>query len=239
MRRSGTKGDAGQHSRIVVADRRGADVQTLIGSDDFTRPVWAADGDYLFAISYDLPAAIGRWSWSSGEKTIIPIRDLDANCDTARGISLYPPGLRAAIQSISLSPSGRQAALLCSFQHIYIADVELDSVRILRMLPLSLSYVSIPGWLDDDRLLVVGRSERGAPAILWQIDVQSGFAQNISTSGLNLGDRLAISPDRRSIVVTATLSNAAVWSLWRVELHDGQSTRLTMGVEDTAPSWTR
>src|SRR4051795_13695849 len=68
-----TMDDSAPYKRIVVANRRAVMVRPLVGSSDFMNPIWAPDGEHIIAISYDLPEAVGRWNWRSGEKTIVPI----------------------------------------------------------------------------------------------------------------------------------------------------------------------
>jgi len=237
VRPIGTKGGPPPHTTIVVTDRRGVVVRSLTDSEDFIRPVWAPEGQHIFAISYALSEAVGRWTWPSGDKTTVPVRNLDDRCRS--GAPLSPAGRRAAIQGMSPSPSGRKAALLCDFLWLYIADVEPDSIRIGRTLTLSFSYLALATWLDDERLLAVGRMTQGAPANLWEIDTNSGLAQMVRTPGLMLRDYVTIAPDRSAVVVTATQPNTREWSLWRVELNDSRTSRLTRGSEDVAPNWAR
>lgn len=54
-----------------------------------------------------------------------------------------------------------------------------------------------------------------------------------------LGYQVAISPEGSAVVLTARNAHADGWSLWRVDLADGKSARLTRGIEDTSPSWAR
>jgi hypothetical protein len=224
-RRIGGKDDPGPATEIVVADRRGAVVQRLRGSESFIRPVWSSDGRHVFGLSYALARAVARWSWPDGEKTVVQVHNLDADY--------------VNVQGVSFSPSGRRAALLgYRFERVYLADVEPDGLRIQHRLSLPFHYVSFSTWLDEGRLLAIARTERGIPAGLWEITADGGTVRKIEASGLAFGGWLAVSPDRTSVVVTATQTGAPVaWSLWRVDLNSAEVMRLTKGREDTSPSW--
>jgi hypothetical protein len=221
----GGKDIPGPATEIVVANRRGAVVQRLRGSEGFMRPVWSSDGRHVFALSYALARAVARWSWPDGEKTVVQIHNLDADYVT--------------VQRVSFSPSGRRAALLgYRFERVYLADVQPEGLRINHPLSLPFLYVSLPTWLDEGRLLAIARTERGIPASLWEINADTGTVRKIETPGLALRDWLALSPDRTSVVVTATQTGAPLaWSLWRVDLNGADVMRLTKGREDTSPSW--
>ena len=222
-RSTGTKDNPG--SVIVVANRRGAIVQRLAASEAFIRPAWGSDGKTVFAVSYWLPRAVARWSWPEGKKETVPILNL-------------PDGPKH-VQRISLSPSGRRAAVLWdNFDRIDVADAGTNAFTIRKALMLPFTYMSFPVWRDDDRLMLVARTERGQPAGLWEVTVETGEARKIEAAGLSLRDFAAISPDRRFAVVTArTLKGSDGWSLWRLDLGTGEVKKLTFGLEDVDPTW--
>lgn len=219
----GVDSNGSLYPNIVVVSRRGLVVQSLAKSEEFVRPIWTPDGNHILAVKYDLRDAVGRWKWPAGDKTILPIDGLDSSC--------------RFVQAVSLSPSGRQAAFLCDFNRIYVADVGQDRFRIRQALALPFSYLSIPHWVDEGALFAVARIGPGTPASLWQISTQSNAIQAIPTPGLDLRDYVAVSPDRGSVVVTAAQRGAPAWSLWRIDLADARPARLTHGDEDTAPTW--
>ena len=224
-RRVGSKDGPGPATEIVIADRRGAVVQRLRGSEDFIRPVWGHDGQHVFALNYKFARAAVRWGWPKGEKTIVQIYNLPADDHH--------------VQRISFSASGRRAALLGNrFERVYLADFSPEGFQIHRALALPFTYVSFPVWLDETRFLATARTERGAPAGLWEINVDSGTVRKLETPGLAMRDSIVLSPDKTSVVVTATqLGGPLAWSLWRVKLDTPEIKRLTTGREDISPSW--
>jgi dipeptidyl aminopeptidase/acylaminoacyl peptidase len=214
-------------SKIVVRGRNGAQVADLTGSQDYHRPVWAPDGQSIYAISYHLPAAAGRWPWPVGQMAVVPVEGLEEDC--------------RPIQSISFSSSGRKATVMCDFKRIYVVDVFPNLLRVERPLPLSFSYVALPEWLDDERLLLVAKTPGGGSGKVWSVDTRSGATSAVAIVGLYFRGDLTISPDRRSVLVTAMATSAKeiAWSVWRAELDSGKTMRLTRGVEDVSPTWAR
>jgi Tol biopolymer transport system component len=214
-------------SKIVVRGRNGAQVADLTGSQDYHRPVWAPDGQSIYAISYHSPAAAGRWPWPVGQMAVVPVEGLEDDC--------------RAIQSISLSLSGRRATLMCDFKRIYVADVLPNLFRVERPLALSFSYVTFPRWLDDERFLVFAKSQGDRLGKIWSVDAISGATSAVAIEGLYFRGDLTISPDRRSVLVTAMATSAKeiAWNVWRAEIDSGKTMRLTRGTEDLSPTWAR
>jgi Tol biopolymer transport system component len=213
-------------SRIAVLDRSGATRRYLPGSDEFIRPVWSPDGNYIYAvINAHGHASVGRWRWPSGEKALVPVENLASGC---RGIN-----------SLSLSSAGDRAVLLCDFKQLYLAEVRSDLLRVERELAPQFSYVSLPTWFDESHLLAVARIKKGEIANLWRIDSATGFAEIVPTPELALQDYVTVSPDRKSVVVTGSRPNGHIWRLWRIDLDDQKQTQLTSGTEDVAATWTR
>jgi Tol biopolymer transport system component len=216
-------------SRIAILDRSGARLGYLPGSDDFIRPVWSPDGNYVYAVINALGhASVGRWRWPSGEKALVPVENLPSGC---RGIN-----------SLSLSSAGDRAVLLCDFRQLYLAEVRSDLLRVERELAPQFSYVSSPTWFDKSHLLAVARMKKGEIANLWRIDSATGFAEIVPTPGLALQDYVTVSPDGKSVVVTGSRQTTPLvwrWGLWRIDLDDQKQTQLTGGTEDVAAAWTR
>jgi len=223
VERISSQGGPAANTRLVVADRRGVVVQSIASSDGFIRPVWAPDGQYLYAINYELRGAIGRWAWPSNKRIAIPIRDLDRGCNS--------------IQGISFSASGHRAALLCDFRRIYIAATGSIDIQIQRLLSLSFTNVGFASWLSDDQLMTVARMEKGRAAKLWRIDVNTAATHAIDTPVLSFRDYVSVSPDKKSAVATARQLESNEWSLWRIDFDRLRTTRLTHGSEDVSPTW--
>jgi Tol biopolymer transport system component len=213
---------------LALIDPRGRFIRSLADSSDHYRPVWSPAGRSIYAIRYDLGPAVARWSADGRKREIVPVTGL-ANEKTQ-------------FQMISLSPSGRRAALLTmQFREMVIATVSPGGLAAEKVLPAGFAYVSQSVWLDEKRLLFVGKrtGDRGA---LWELDVESGTATRRGIDRLWLGDSIAISPDHESVVVSATPDvSPAAWNLWRFPLRSGKAVRLTRGadVEDVEPSWRR
>ncbi len=110
-----------------------------------------------------------------------------------------------------------------------------------RVLPAGFSYVSQSAWIDEERLLFVGKRE-SSRGELWELNVTDGSVRRLGIDGLWLRDQIAVSPDRDSTVVSATADGGRVqWNLWRYVLRTRQVTQLTAGNEDedVDPTWRR
>ncbi len=212
-------------SKIVALGRSSAPIRSLSGSDGFVRPVWSPDGNYVYAVDANLHASVGRWRWPSGEKTLLPVQNLEQSC--------------TKIDSLSLSPAGDRAVLLCNFRQLYLAEVCSDLVRVERELALQFPYVSLPKWFDEKHLLAVARLRKGVAANLWRIDTTTSFAEIVPTPDLALRDYVTVSPDNNSVIVTGSRSHPLKWRLWLIDMSDKTQTELTGGDEDTAATWAR
>ena len=213
-------------SKIVIFGRSGASIGSLSESDGFIRPVWSPDGNYIYAVINDhRHDSIGRWRWPSGEKALLPVHNLEQGCDK--------------IDSLSLSPTGDRAVLLCNFKQLYLAKVRSDLLRVERELPLQFSYVSLPKWFDESHLLAVARLRKGEVANLWRIDSATSVAEIVPTPELALQDYVTVSPDGRSVIVTGSRQQPLKWRLWHIDLSNKKQTELTSGDEDTSATWTR
>ncbi len=213
-------------SKIAILDRSGARLGYLPGSDDFIRPVWSPDGNYIYAvINAHGHASVGRWRWPSGEKALVPVENLPSGC---RGIN-----------SLSLSSAGDRAVLLCDFKQLYLAEVRSDLLRVERELAPQFTYVSLPTWFDKSHLLAIAGIKKGEIANLWRIDSATGFAEIVPTPDLTLRDYVTVSPDGKSVIVTGRRLNPYVWRLFRIDLDDQKQTELSNGTEDIAGTWTR
>ena len=136
-------------------------------------------------------------------------------------------------------PAKKKAIILGLFRAgLFSGSFRIEGFQIHRALALPFTYVSFPVWLDETRFLATARTERGAPAGLWEINVDSGTVRKLETPGLAMRDSIVLSPDKTSVVVTATqLGGPLAWSLWRVKLDTPEIKRLTTGREDISPSW--
>jgi len=217
-------------SAIVVADRRGAGIRTLAGSEGFRSPAWTPDGRSIFAASYDLSGVLGRWRWPENVRSLVPVLGLKAPND--RPIQFY---------ELAFSPSGRRAVLHGhSIENPVIVDVSEDALTVRPSPALSFATISSPVWLDEQRLLLVGRTEAGKGAGLWEVEPETGATRRIATPGLSLGWSLALSPDRTAVVASAIETDGTqAWDLWRIELATGQVTRLPVKRHVSSMTWGR
>jgi Tol biopolymer transport system component len=219
---------------VVFLDMKGRLINRAVGGSGF-RPIWSPDGQYVYAISYELGRAVERWDAFGRNRIVLPVTGLEDQQIQAGDVPL--PKI---LQMISFSPSGKRAALLTrDFKEMLIADVSDQSLSVRKVLPQGFNYVAQSVWLDDDHLLFIGKqdSTRGE---LWELDVQTGTSTRRGIDGLWLRDYVALSPDGKSVVVTAVGDGDKLsWNLWRYSLETSHHLRLTTGpeAEDVEPSW--
>lgn len=210
---------------LVLLDSKGHLLNRVEGQSG-GRPTWSPDGLYIYAVSGQVGATVVRWNASGKNRVVIPV------------VGTNDPG--PFLQMISLSPSGRRAAILTrDFKEMLIADVSDRALSVKKTLPRGFLYVAQSVWLDDEHLLFVGMqdSSRGE---LWELDVRSGTTTRRGVNGLWLRDFVALSPDGKSVVLTATKDGAEVsWDLWQFFPESLGVIRLTSGTahEDVEPSW--
>jgi hypothetical protein len=219
--------EAGLHdgpSKLLLLSASGKTIRAAVNSSGFIRPAWKPDGSYFFALSPGLGQAVGRWNAEGTRFSTLPVR--------AKVPFEY-------VQMITLSPSGTYAALLVDdFKKMLIARVKDDAFDVEQVLPTGFSYVAEAAWLDDTRLLFVGK-QSGPYAQLWELQVIRGTVELRGIEGLYLRDYLTLSPDRSAAVVCATAVDAkeTEWSLWKYDFSSSTRTRLTRGIEDVTPTW--
>lgn len=219
--------EAGIHdgpSKLVLLSPSGKTIRAAAKSSGFIRPAWKPDGSHFFAVSYALGQAVGRWNAEGTTFSTVPVR------------SKVP---FEYVQMITFSPNGKYAALLVDdFKKMLIARVKDDAFDVEQVLPTDFSYVAQAAWLDDARLLFVGK-QGGPYAQLWELQVFGGTVELRGIEGLYLRDSLALSPDRSAAVVCATAVDAkeTEWSLWKYDFSSSTRTRLTHGIEDVTPTW--
>lgn len=210
-----------------------------IGGGNPYRATWSPGGHYLYAVNYKLGRAVERWDADGKNRVVMPVKGLENR-------QLSPPGqpYPNSFQMISLSPSGKWAALLTmGFNHMLIVEVGDKSMTALKVLPRGFSYVAQSAWLDEDHLLFVGERGSGRQE-LWELDIRSGKVTRRGIDGLWLRDFVALSPNRKSVVVTAMgkRKNGSLtdsWNLWLYSLETSRAVRLTTEPdgEDVDPSW--
>lgn len=108
-------------------------------------------------------------------------------------------------------------------------------------IPDGFSYVAQAAWLDESRLLFVGK-QGGMRAELWESDIRTGSVQKRGIPGLWIRDYLALSPDSSAVIVCGLADgaeNIPTWSLWRYTLASSALSQLTDGIEDVSPAWRR
>ena len=120
-----------------------------------------------------------------------------------------------------------------------IVKVSDEQWTMEKVAPSGFSYVSQSAWLDEDRLVFVGKrnTTRGE---LWELNVADSSIRRIGTNGIWLRDQMTLSPERNSAIVTATADGGPLqWNLWRVAISTGLKMQLTKGIEDVDPTWRR
>ena len=189
------------------------------------RPVWYPNGQYVFAIDYEVGSAVRRWDERGGSRKTIPVEGGEA--------------AERRFQMLSFSPSGRRAALLTmQFREMVIADVEVNRLVVSRVAPVGFDYVSQAVWLNEDTVLFVGKRGSSPFGVLWRLSASTGAVDSVGIPGLALRDQIVVAPDRRSIVVTAASTHGETrWNLWYYDLSSGVARRLTAGTEDIVRSW--
>jgi Tol biopolymer transport system component len=209
---------------LQLLDSTGRRIRGLEKSVGMMRPVWSPDGRTIFALDYDLASAIARWDADGRHKTLLPV-------------SGGEDSLGRKFQMISFSPSGRMAALTTMhFAEMGIAQVASTGLQVVATLPRDFRYVSQSVWLDEGHLLFLGKRGPGVGE-LWELTVSDGTVRRRGIDHVFLRDQIAISPDRRSIVVTAVSDSTKQWRVWRYDLETGKSVELTHGDEQMVRSW--
>lgn len=219
--------EAGTHdgrSNLVLINKDGNTIKKVPKSGGFIRPKWSPDGKYFFALSYGLGHAIGRWNADGSGFTSVPVKWTEAF---------------QYVQMVTFAPNGAYVSLLVDdFKKMLIAQVTDAGLNVEKVLPAGFSYVAGAAWLNNSRLIFVGK--RDSPyASLWELDVVTGATEPRGIERLNLRDFVALSPDRLSAVVCATEKGAknTQWSLWKYHFVSSATTRLTSGIEDVEPTW--
>jgi hypothetical protein len=220
--------ERGEHDgpkSLYLLDSIGRPVRELVSSADCIRPVWSPNGRFIYALKYSVAGALLRWDSAGRHLTTIPV-------EGAAG---------AMFQMLAFSPSGKRAAILTGgFQQMDLVEVMPTTIRVVATAPSVFHYVSRAAWLDEDHIVFVGREEPG-PAHLYELSTSTGAVRRIGIDSLGLADQLVLSPDRRAMVVTATLVGArpAKWQLWWYSLIGHVRRRLTDGTEGSVTGWRR
>ncbi len=217
--------DEGQENGLVLLNNRGQKIKALEHSVGFMRPIWNPDGKYIYALQYDLGPKLGRWNSDGTHFQIVPVTG--------------QPGKPGDYQMISFSPSGRRVALLnLEFNQLILARVNDNKFTFEKCFSKGFVYIAESVWLDENDLLFVGRTKEGDSAYLWQLNADDGTTHKVVIPGLSLRDFIALSPDRKSIVMCATKDGEELaWSLWEFTFGLSTPTRLTTGMEDVEVTW--
>lgn len=222
--------EAGEHDgqkKLEILDSHGQKVRTLDRSVGFIRAAWSPDGRYIYAVKSSLGPALGRWDSHGKNFAQLPISGMVGS---------------TSAQMLSFSPSGKRLAILNrSFDGIHVVRLSANGLITEKTIPSGFRYVSGNAWLDEKRLIFIGKQQDGRSS-LWEMNADDGRVKSIEIPQLALRDFLALSPDKNEIVVCATKNGEKLsWSLWKYKV-DGSSsppTRLTYGQEDVSPNWIR
>ena len=219
--------EAGVHDgphKLLLLSSSGETIRSLSESSGFIRPRWSSDGSSIYALSYDLGQAVGRWNAEGKNFSSVPVHSSEPF---------------RYVQMLAFSPNGERAALLVDdFKKMLIAQVTNSGFEVERVLPKQFSYVSQAAWLDDTRLLFVGKKDNPR-AELWELNTKTGAVKMRGINGLWIRDFLALSPDRTTAVVCGSAVGAKQtrWSLWSYSLQNSLLVQLTNGIEDVTPAW--
>lgn len=219
--------EAGQHDglkKLELIDSHAKKIGTLQNSVGYYRPTWSPDGRFIYALNYSIGTALGRWDSSGKNFKLISVS----------GISGNP----RFFQMVSFSPSGNRLAILNeNFDRIHLVRLTDNGLVAENVISGGLQYIAESGWIDEKRILVIGKQKSG-PSSLWELDVDSGISNQVDIPHLSLRDFLVLSPDKKTVIVCATKDGEALsWSLWKFLLGSSVATRLTTGLEDVAPTW--
>lgn len=210
--------------KLLLLNSDGKTIRSLSKSSGFIRPAWSPDGKSIYAVNYTLGQAVGRWNAEGKHFNSIPVQ------------SSEPFGY---VQMLAISPNGERAALLVDdFKEMLIAQVSNHGLNVDRIFPKHFSYVSQAAWIDNTRLLFVGR-QYNQRAELWELNTQTGAVKARGIKGLWIRDYLALSPDRTTVVVCGSAVGAKQtrWGLWSYSLKRSSLVQLTNGIEDVDPAW--
>ncbi|RME56673.1 hypothetical protein D6779_10160 [Candidatus Parcubacteria bacterium] len=219
--------EAGVHDglhKLLLLSSSGETIRSLSESSGFSRPAWSSDGKTIYAVSYALGQAVGRWSAEGKNFNSVPVNSSEPF---------------RYVQMLAFSPNGERAALLVDdFKKMLIAQVSNSGFDVERVLPKQFSYVAQAAWLDDTRLLFVGKQD-SPHAELWELNTQTGAVKARGINGLWIRDFLALSPDRTTAVVCGSAVGAKQprWGLWSYSLQNSLLVQLTNGIEDVTPAW--
>ena len=219
--------EAGVHDgphKLLLLNSSGETIRSLSESSDFIRPRWSSDGKNIYALSYALGPAVGRWNAEGKNFSSVPVHSSEPF---------------RHVQMLTISPDGERAALLVDdFKKMLIAQVTDSGFDVEQVLPKQFSYVSQAAWLDDTRLIFVGKQD-SSRAELWELNTQTGAIKIRGINGLWIRDFVAISPDHSTAVVCGSAVGAKQtrWSLWSYSLKNSLLVQLTNGIEDVTPAW--
>lgn len=219
--------ETGQHDglkKLELIDSHAKKIRTLQVSAGYFRPTWSPDGRFIYALNYSIGTALDRWDSNGKNFRIISVN----------GISGNP----RFFQMVSFSPSGKRLAILNdNFDRIHLVRVTDDGLVAENGISGEFQYIAESAWIDEKRLLVIGKQKSGSSS-LWELEVDSGNSNQVEIPHLSLRDFLALSPDKKTVIVCATKDGEALsWGLWKFLLGSSVATRLTTGLEDVAPTW--
>jgi len=192
--------------------------------DSLYRPSFDPGGEFLYALNYS--TGIFKYSLKARRWQPVPID----------GATDFNP------QGLAFSASGGHAAISPrDFKGLLIAKVEADGFRSVRTVLSDFDSCSSPQWINDDVIVFAGRKSAGLQFI-WKFHLKTGDLVQLTKSPVGTRDFLALSPDKKSVVFTATSANAETdWRLWLLAFDGTAARQLTKGGELSGhlfPVWT-
>jgi hypothetical protein len=121
---------------LVFLDSTGRLIRRLDRSTGAIRPVWSPDGRSILAIDYRIGSAVARWTNDGRTRERLPVIG-----GAEAGQEVDPGEPRAHFQMISLSPSGRRAALLTMpFREMLLTRVSDTALFVFATAPHGFDY---------------------------------------------------------------------------------------------------
>jgi len=152
------------------------------------------------------------------------------NLTSARWMAVRVAGTDGiAPQGIAFSPSGQRVALLpYGLKGYFIGRIASDSVIVSERILSDFLSCSDVEWLSETVIVFLARRVAGIQYI-WKYDVESRELRAISRDTVGTRDHLSVSPDRHSLIFTATSRLSTDWKVWSMNVDGTGLRKLTSG----------
>jgi Tol biopolymer transport system component len=190
-------------------------LQDASAGESYLSPTFSADCGYLYAVSM----AVGVVRFSVSQKRWERIRITGASVPI--------------VQQVAFSKSGRTVAISPErYNEFLIARNEGNRLVVERSVLKEFYSCLSPVWVGDEAILFVGRRAKDDDVQrLWKYEVVTGEVRPLTQSPLATRDRLSLSSDEKTIVLSATDGTAGGRGLWTVSVNGTRLRRLTHSKE--------